>query len=70
MRSENAQRIVMLIKGYNNSYESNEEEYANVRKWLVDHGTLEKLIFVQVYWDAIHRDSVRADHAARWLFGQ
>lgn len=57
MRAANAQRIVVLIKGFNNSYQSNEEEYAKVRQWLADNGQRENVAFVQVYWDAIHRDT-------------
>jgi hypothetical protein len=54
---QRARRVVMLIKGFNNSYQSNEEDYANVRQWLSANGPLESVVMVQVYWDAIHRDT-------------
>lgn len=55
IRNRNAGRVVFLIKGFNNSFQANETEYANVRHWLEANGRLENVVFVQVYWDAINR---------------
>ena len=55
IRTTRAERVVFLIKGFNNSYESNEREYANVRNWLAQNGPLENVVFVHVYWDAIYK---------------
>lgn len=55
LQAAKADRVVFLIKGFNNSYQSNESEYANVRAWLAENGPLEDVVFVQVYWDAIYK---------------
>lgn len=55
MRDSKAERVVFLIKGFNNSFQSNEKEYAKVRQWLETNGRMENVVVVQVYWDAIYR---------------
>lgn len=46
-------RIVFLIKGFNNSYEEFDNEYAFLRQRIHDYEPNEDLTFVQVYWDAL-----------------
>lgn len=53
-RAPNA-RLVFLIKGFNNSYRENDDEYAWVRQRIFDYNPSGNFIFVQVYWDALYK---------------
>jgi hypothetical protein len=55
MRAAKAQRVVFLIKGFNNSYADFEKEYAWIRDEVILANKPERLYFVQIYWDAIHK---------------
>lgn len=48
-------RVVVLIKGFNNSYGSFRTKFAATRDWLKAHGAPADLRYVEVYWDALHR---------------
>lgn len=48
-------RVVVLIKGFNNSYGTFAREYAATREWLAAEGAPADLRFVEIYWDALHR---------------
>lgn len=48
-------RLVFLIKGFNNSYRENDDEYAWVRQRISDYNPSGDFVFVQVYWDALFK---------------
>jgi hypothetical protein len=48
-------RVVVLIRGFNNSYESFHAKYAQMRQWLGAQGAAADVRYVEVYWDALHR---------------
>lgn len=55
MQNHRSQRIVFLIKGFNNSYQSSDDEFAFVRQRIHDYDPQQNLFFVQVYWDSLYR---------------
>lgn len=54
MRAVEANRVAFLIKGFNNSYDDFETEYAWMRQ-VISARDPERVYFVQVYWDAIYK---------------
>jgi len=48
-------RVVFLIKGFNNSYESFDTQYAWMREQVIATRDPERVFFVQVYWDALFK---------------
>ena len=50
-----ANRVVFVIKGFNNSYESSDSEYEWMREGVLGARRLQGLYFVNVYWDAIYK---------------
>lgn len=48
-------RLVFLIKGFNNSYRENDDEYAWARQRISDYNPSGNFVFVQVYWDALFK---------------
>lgn len=55
MEAAGAKRVVFLIKGFNNDYQSFDDEYAWLRNRVIAGHEAPGLYFVQVYWDAIHK---------------
>lgn len=48
-------RVVVLIKGFNNSFGTFRSKYAATRDWLSAQGAGADIHYVEVYWDALHR---------------
>ena len=48
-------RVIVLIRGFNNSYDSFHAKYAQMRQWLGAQGAAPDVRYVEVYWDALHR---------------
>lgn len=48
-------RLVFLIKGYNNSYESSHDEYEWARDFIATDGHGRDVLFAEIYWDAIYK---------------
>lgn len=48
-------RVVVLIKGFNNSFGSFRGKFAATRQWLGEQGAVPDQRYVEVYWDALHR---------------
>ncbi len=48
-------RVVVLIKGFNNSYGSFRSKFAATREWLKAQGAAPDQRYLEVYWDALHR---------------
>lgn len=48
-------RLVVLIRGFNNSYGSFRSKYAATREWLGAAGAPADTHYLEVYWDALHR---------------
>ena len=55
MRKHGADRVVFIIKGFNNSYESSDSEYEWMREGVLGERQAKGLFFVNVYWDAIYK---------------
>jgi pimeloyl-ACP methyl ester carboxylesterase len=45
----------VLIRGFNNSYDSFHAKYAQMRQWLGVQGAAADVRYVEVYWDPLHR---------------
>ena len=55
MQAAEADRVVFLIKGFNNSYERSDKEYEWLRQSVIGNRKTNGVYFVQVYWDALYR---------------
>ena len=62
-------RLVFIIKGFNNSYQENDDEYAWVRQRIFDYNPSGNFVFVQVYWDALFKGK-RSAPAPLAYFGE
>lgn len=48
-----ADRVVFLIKGFNNSFKSSLNDFANTRAHIRERHPRHDLVYVEVYWDAL-----------------
>lgn len=54
-------RVVILIRGFDNSFAAFRTKYAAMRGWLAQEGA-RPARYLDVYWDALHRGSVQAGY--------
>lgn len=55
MHAAGADRVVFLIKGFNNSFQRSDAEYRWIRNDIIGPRQAKGLYFVQVYWDSLYR---------------
>ena len=59
--SEPAGRVVILVRGFDNSFDSFRAKYSAMRAWLAAEGS-PPARYLDVYWDALHRGNEQAGY--------